>query len=532
MIHHSSTLKLAICAAVLQASLAQAANEDEVSKIAEQLKVLQDTVAAQQRLLQEQAAQIEQLRQQLQAGTSASAGSPAPQAASTGADVARVSMTGARPTITSADGRFSFAPRTVVQFDAGRYQQDSERALTEDFRRGSVGANGNRETNAARDLSDGAFFRRARFGFEGMIARDFNYRVSLELGGSGTEGPTRINDAWMTYSGFNPLILQIGAFSPPANMDDSTPVDSSLFLERAASAEISRTLGGADGRLGLGIRTSGLRWMGALTLTTRTVNDPEVLDSQLALVGRTGVLVASAEDYKVHAGVSGTWVIRPPDQGSSASGAGDAVRFRDRPEIRVDGTRLIDTGAIDADHAFAVGVELGATWKNWYLQGENFWFGIDRPAGVPLADPRFGGYYLQGSWVITGESRRYDPALGAFQSPRPRHPFSSSGGNGAWELALRYSNMDLDFHAGSFGTEALADAVRGGEQNIWTLGVNWYPNANLRFLFNYLRIDVDRLNPAGIDNLMPFGPAPATPPLGAEIGQSLDVYAIRSQFSF
>jgi len=62
--------------------------------------------------------------------------------------------------------------------------------------------------------------------------------------------------------------------------------------------------------------------------------------------------------------------------------------------------------------------------------------------------------------------------------------------------------------------------------------VNWYLNTNVKLMFNYLHIDVDRLNPAGPDNLTPFGSSPATPPLGVDIGQSLDVYALRSQFSF
>ena len=80
----------------------------------------------------------------------------------------------------------------------------------------------NRETNGARDFSEGFYFRRARFGVEGTIARDFNYRLLLELGGSGTEGPTRINDAWIAYTGLAPFTFQIGAFAPPANMDDGT----------------------------------------------------------------------------------------------------------------------------------------------------------------------------------------------------------------------------------------------------------------------------------------------------------------------
>ena len=62
--------------------------------------------------------------------------------------------------------------------------------------------------------------------------------------------------------------------------------------------------------------------------------------------------------------------------------------------------------------------------------------------------------------------------------------------------------------------------------------MNWYPNANFRVMMNYIMIDVDRLNPAGPGNLTPFGPAPSTPPNGVEIGQDLDVLAIRTQYSF
>ena len=78
----------------------------------------------------------------------------------------------------------------------------------------------------------------------------------------------------------------------------------------------------------------------------------------------------------------------------------------------------------------------------------------------------------------------------------------------------------------------MAGAIRGGEQDVLALGLNWYPNANIKVLFNYLMIDVDRLNPAGPGNTTPFGAGVATPPVGAEIGQDLDVFALRTQFSF
>jgi phosphate-selective porin OprO/OprP len=507
--------------------------------IEQQLNALQQALARQQEQLAQQQQEIERLRQQLATQSSGDAATveqiagEVPQAKLAAQDASRVSMTNARPTITSADGSSSVSLRTVVQLDAAHHDQDPDRGAA-DFRRGSVGASANRETAAARDLSDGAYFRRARFGFEGNVARDFNYRVVAELGGSGTEGPARINDFWVGYTGFAPLAIQVGAFSPPANLDDSIGVESSLFIERASPAELSRTLGGADGRIGLGLRGNGALWMSALTLTTRTVNDAEVFDSQLAAVGRFGTLLATSPDYNVHVGLNGTYVFQPPDQGSTAAaGQRHVMRLRDRPEIRVDSTRLVDTGSIDTDSAYVYGLEAAANWKNWYLQAESFRYGFERTAATAtLPDPSFEGFYVQGSWILTGETRRYEIATAAFQGPRPFVPFSSAGGLGAWELALRYSHLDLDFHPGLAGTAATADAIRGGTQDIWTFGVNWYLNTNVKVMLNWLHVGVDRLNPAGVGNLTPFGPAPATPPIGVQIGQDLDIYGLRTQYSF
>jgi phosphate-selective porin OprO/OprP len=413
--------------------------------------------------------------------------------------------------------------------DSAMYGESAEGALDSDFRRGSVG--GGRENNAARDFSDGFLFRRARFGVDGVINSNWNYRLLFEFAGSGTEGPSRINDAWIAYTGFAPFTFQLGAFSPPSNMDDSTSPDDQVFVERASASELSRALGGADGRLGFGLRAGGKRWMSALNFTTRTVNDAEVFDTQFAAVGRAGGLIATSDDYNLHLGASATYVFSPADQGSSAAALRHPLRFRDRPEIRVDGVRLIDTGAIDAAHAGAYGLEFGANWKNLYLQAENFWFEVDR-RNPALNDPSFGGYYLQGSWLLTGESRRYNAASGSFLNPRPASPFAHGGGWGAFELAARFSHTDLNFNEGNAGLAPAVDAIRGGEQDVLTLGFNWYLNPNIKFLLNYLMIDVDRLNPAGPGNAAPFGAGAATPPVGAEIGQDLDAFVLRTQFSF
>jgi phosphate-selective porin OprO/OprP len=513
---------LAIAPAFADDQALQAQVEALRNSIAEQRAQLE----AQARLLEAQQKQLEALTAQLARGASQDdkARVAAPEAP-------RLTLNNSRPTITSADRRSSIAFRANVQLDGALHGEAAQGPLATDFRRGSVGGTPNRENNAARDFSDGFYFRRARFGVEGTLASDFNYRLLLELGGSGTEGPTRINDAWIAYTGFAPFTFQLGAFAPPANMDDGTSPEDLPFLERASVSELSRTLGGADGRIGLGVKTSGTRYMSALTLTTRTVNDAEVFDTQLAAVGRAGFLLATSADYNVHAGLSGTYVFSPPDQGEG-SAVRHPLRLRDRPEIRVDSVRLIDTGPIDAGSASVYGLEFGANWKNFYVQGEHFWFDVARHQPTALPDPDFSGYYLQGSWILTGENRRYNAATGSFQNPRARAPFSPDGGFGAWELAARYSRMDLDFLEGLQGAAAAPGAVRGGQQSVVTLGVNWYPNPNLKMMLDYMLIDVERLNPAGPGNPQPFGPAPNTPPPGVDLGQDLDVFALRTQFAF
>jgi phosphate-selective porin OprO/OprP len=486
------------------------------ASIAEQRAQLE----AQAKLLEAQQAQLEALTKQLsQPKTTPSQDAP------------KVAFKNNRPTITAADGNSSLAIRTNIQLDGAAHGESPAGPLASDFRRGSVGAPPNRETTGARDFSDGFLVRRARFGVEGTIAKNFNYRFLLELGGSGTEGPTRINDSWIAYTGLAPFTFQLGAFSPAANLDDSTSAEDLAFIERASASELSRALAAADGRMGFALKANGKRWMSSLALTTRTVNDAEVFDVQSAAVARTAFLAATSDSYNLQLGASGTYVFAPADQGQGTSPR-HPLRFRDRPEIRVDGTRLIDTGNIDAENASVYGLEFGGNWKSLYLQGEHFWYDVARRGSADLPDPDFTGYYLQGSWVLTGESRRYNAVTGSFQNPRPKAPFSSNGGFGAWELAARYSRMNLNFNEGMEGAAATPDSVRGGDQQIWTLGVNWFPNPNVKVMLNYLLIDVDRLNPAGPANTQPFGPAPNTPPIGVQVGQDLDVFALRTQFSF
>jgi phosphate-selective porin OprO/OprP len=88
--------------------------------------------------------------------------------------------------------------------------------------------------------------------------------------------------------------------------------------------------------------------------------------------------------------------------------------------------------------------------------------------------------------------------------------------------------MDLNYHAGSAGAVAPTDAIRGGEEQDISAGLNWYPNSVVRFMLDYQHVHIDRLSPATAANA---GTVWFTP-VGAQIGQTYNAVAIRSQFAF
>jgi phosphate-selective porin OprO/OprP len=414
--------------------------------------------------------------------------------------------------------------RGHVQFDAARYQQAPPGPPDQDFRRGPIGpADG---ALRAQDLKDGSLFRRARLGGEGTLG-DFAYRAMFELGSEGQRGDPHIAEVWISYRGLAPFVVTAGAFPQPANMGEATSFDSTLFLERPTAADLSRSLGAGDGRLGITLKRADQRWFAALSLTGPVLGETQDASPRAAVVGRISRTVSWSLVDSLHLGLSGAYVLAPERNRSGAF----PIRLQAPPEVRVDNTSLIDTGEIPAGHASDFGIEFAAQRGPLFLQAEAFRFGIERASPTPLASPHFFGWYVEGSWILTGEHRRFDASRGAFWFPDPRKPLLE-GGLGAFELAFRYSRTDLNFHAGLSGQPPPADGVRGGDQKIAAAALEWYPRNRVRIILSYAHVRIDRLNPAGPLDPQPFGPPPATPPIGVQIGQTFDVVATRLRYAF
>jgi phosphate-selective porin OprO/OprP len=406
----------------------------------------------------------------------------------------QVTFKNGRPTFKTADGNFSVSLRTLLQFDMAYY--------------------GDGNLPAGVDFSSGTNFRRARLGFSGTLFRDWQFEFLYDLGGSGIEGAT-VSSAYIQYDGLAPVHFRIGAFPPPESFEDSTSASDLLFLERAQPVDLQRTIAGSDGRQGAQVFAYDDNYFASVAYTGGLTGDAAVFDEQQALVGRFAYRLVKTADANFALGANSSWVFK---LGDTAAGVGSphAARFRERPELNVDstGTRLIDTGTIDAASTWDWGVEAAGNWHSLYGQGGYFGFDITRRASL-LPDPSFEGWYVQASWILTGESKVYRPERGAYGSPTPEHQLTfGEAGLGAWELVARYSDLNLDFHEGLAGFATPVGGVRGGEQRIVTAGINWYPNTAIRFLFHYQHTDVSRLNGAGLS-----------------IGGNQDALSLRAQLS-
>jgi phosphate-selective porin OprO/OprP len=150
------------------------------------------------------------------------------------------------------------------------------------------------------------------------------------------------------------------------------------------------------------------------------------------------------------------------------------MRWRVQPNMELTPVRLLDTGAMPAiDHVSVLGAEAFWVAGNVKLQGE--YMRADAHRHVP-ADTHFqgAGGYVSALWNPGGETWRYVDGL-------PVTPVGAVTNAGMWQLGLRYDAIDLD-----------DGPVHGGRMRTWTLGVNWYWNAHLKFVLNYVAVQSRR----------------------------------------
>ena len=148
--------------------------------------------------------------------------------------------------------------------------------------------------------------------------------------------------------------------------------------------------------------------------------------------------------------------------GASARYAGadlGVVRLRGKAESDVT-SNYVDTGNIPASNQKEFALEALWTRDGYSILTE---YVRSQVNATQIANPSFYGFYITGSWFVTGDHRPYDRNVGFARRPIPRHRW------GAVELAARYSRLDLD-----------NKSVHGGVMDKGLLDVNWFMNRRMK----------------------------------------------------
>ncbi len=305
------------------------------------------------------------------------------------------------------------------------------------------------------DLNSGTEFRRARLFAEGDIDEDWGYKLQLEF----ATGDALIGDGFISY-GLAGGKLLLGQSKVPFSLEEVTSSKYITFMERSAAVN---TFAPAR-RVGvIWYKTAGKMHYGAGVFGQNSNLDVDG-DEGLGIGGRFAYAPILNDQSVLHFGVNAS--LQEPTNTDA-----NTVRFRARPAAHVTGTRLIDTGDITGvDSTSYLGLEAAFVNGPFSAQAEWIGTGVDREAGAG-GDLDFDGYYAFASWFLTGETRPYKGATFGRVTPQNKR--------GAWEIAARYQAIDL--------TDG---NITGGEQETITLGVNYYANKYLRFMFNYSSAEV------------------------------------------
>jgi len=459
---------------------AQSANDEQIALLKQQLRALEkklDSVQKQTNTVQKQTDSVKQSVANANAAYM-------PKKAVPYID-ATLKMPGNRPTFCSSDGLNCIAITGRLHLDTAAYSYNPKSVST-----------------SPQSLNDGINARRARLGLIGTFNRDWEYSVVVDAGGT-TDGAVTLNNAYVAYKGVKGLVIQGGYIDVPYTLDEATSSNNIMFMERAASQVLATNLAAGDNRSAFGGHVFGDNyWVGAYV--TGPTTGAGVNHSQPQPLGATFRAVGLPMNNEVGTILVGFDALYLAQTGGVTN---NTLAMSDRIENRVDpaSNALLNTGTLaSVSNARVLSGEAAVKFGSFLAQGEYFDYSIQRSNG--LSDLSFQGGYGQASYVLTGEQHKYGASSGAFGGISPKKPVNFATGDlGAWELAVRYSYASLnDLN------------VRGGELKNTTVGVNWYVNDNMRFMFNWIHGTVDKF--AVNSNV--------------NTGADYDVFAMRTQVAF
>jgi phosphate-selective porin OprO/OprP len=310
-------------------------------------------------------------------------------------------------------------------------------------------------------------FRLNRMELDGQLTAPIPWSFEVNANYNGTEQNNgeenwTISDLWIAVPIGSVATVTVGEQEEGVGMERLSHGEDLSFMERSTMSEAYKK------SHALGVRFAGTAAHDRITWSAGWFNNwltdgLSFDESGNSYSGRVTGLVLDEDGGRrlLHLGVSANY-------SQAQSGA---IQVRSRPEVR-QAPYFVDTDSFPASHTTGFGAELAAVSGPVTIAAE---YTLDDISAPDSGNPSFSGWYVTASWVPTGETRPYDRTRGYFGRLEPNAPFSfKNGGIGAWELAARYSWIDLT-----------SKSIEGGKFDRWSGALSWYPEKLWRFEFDY-----------------------------------------------
>ena len=354
------------------------------------------------------------------------------------------------PTKYKTEGGYEYGFKGLFQFDTNDFSGDTTNPAT-----------------GAKLFSDTDAWRRKEVNFYGKTPWGLDFNIGYDY--------TKFNhtkagwiDNFIRYTSPSAGEFRIGQFKTPVGWEEAESSAATVFMERALPVQATNM----GRRIGVDWLYTGIpNWLlyaawfdggdlngdnkgsgpAARAVWNPINHQPGAGSREVADVIHIGFAISQEDRWST---TNGNGVTTPPQ-----------ARFRSRPEASRTDTRLVDTGNMNYPGPIdRWGVEGAWIHGPLLIQGEYLTFSAS-PRNKP--DYTGEGFYVFGAWTLTGESHAY--SKGYVGNIRPYHDW------GAFELALRYSNLDLN-----------DGPVRGGSEDNWTVGLNYYLGTHWKFQANYI----------------------------------------------
>ncbi len=314
--------------------------------------------------------------------------------------------------------------------------------------------------------TDTFLLRRVRPIIQGTVAEKFGFRIMPDFAGSSVT----LLDANATYSHSPAFNVLIGKAKSPFDLERLVSQTDLLFIERAYPT----TLGP---NRDVGLQLYGDLFEQRLSYQVAVGNGVRDNDSSVADVNNDKDFTARifAHPFKGSGGfLEGLGVGLALSHGER-SGTPNGYRtlaqqtfFSWRQNVEADG----DNTRVSPQFHYYNGPF--GVMGSWVSSRHQIALGPERTKITQEA------WFLAVQWVLTGEDA-------GSRGVRPRQDFNWANRTwGAWEIAARYSELDIDDDVFPVFADPANSASKVGS---YTLGVNWYLNRNVKLALNFEHSD-------------------------------------------